>query len=214
MAGALSGETALIEAAALLAAGAADRMLVVAGDCLTRPLYEYYEAKGVLDPACFPADPHDVALPRLHRVPGEGLVACLLETEESAAARTPRVLGRYLGGWVGAVDPQACRHAAAHDAAAGPFAFDGPALFESATGRMAAEAWVAPGSDRSGVMAAAVRLLEGGSRVGLFGGAGLWNVGDALARAHGSTASAILATNVDTCRAQGSAILVAGEGCL
>ena len=87
MAGALSGETAIIEAAAILAAGAADRILVLAGDCLTRPLYHYYEAAGVLDPACFDADTPEVPPERRHRVPGEGLVACLLETEESAAAR-------------------------------------------------------------------------------------------------------------------------------
>lgn len=211
MAGAISGETALIEAAALLAAGAADRMLVLAGDCLTRPLYEYYEATGVLDPACFHADPQDVAPERRHRVPGEGLVACLLETEESAATRNPQVLGRYLGGWIGAVDPRERRQAMADEPLPGPFTIEGPALFESAAGRTDAETWLAPGSERSSVMAASVRPLARGSRVGLFGGAGLWNVGEALARARMSTADAILATNVDACRTQASAILVAGE---
>jgi len=211
MGGTISGETALIEAAAILTAGAADRILVLAGDCLTRPLYEYYEAAGVLDPACFGADPPDVAPERRHRVPGEGLVACLLETEESAATRNPQILGRYLGGWIGAVDPRERRRAGEGESLPGPFTIDGPALFESAADRTDAETWLAPGAEGPSVIAAAGCLLARGSHVGVFGGVGLWNVGEALARARMATTDTILATNVDACRTQAAAILVAGE---
>ncbi len=209
MAGALSGETAIMEAAAILASGAADRILVLAGDCLTRPLYHYYEAAGVLDPACFDADTPEVPPERRHRVPGEGLVACLLETEESAAARNAAVLGRYVGGWIGAIRPPEQRPLRKDDLRPGPFAFDGPALFESAADRLDSDAGMPSGVDLPGIPAAALRPLARGSQVGLFGGAGLWNIGEALIRARVSTAGSILATNVEACRSQAAATCVA-----
>ena len=45
-----AGETALIQAATLLRHGQADLAIVLAGDTLTRTVYEWYEAAGLLAP--------------------------------------------------------------------------------------------------------------------------------------------------------------------
>jgi 3-oxoacyl-[acyl-carrier-protein] synthase II len=207
MAGALSGDVALVEAAAILAAGAADRVLVLAGDCLTRPVYEFYEAAGILDPACLDAGPSDVAPGRRQRVPGEGLVACVLETAESAAARGAPILGRYLGGWIGAIGRVRLGEAGAK----APLAAAGPAIYEEAGAQGEARGPASVDSDSCGMTMAAGRRLAQGSAVGLFGGTGLWNVAEALALCRASGARVVLATNVDTCRLQAAAIRVAGS---
>ena len=48
-----AGESALIQAASLLRHGQADLAIVLAGDTLTRAVYEWYEAAGLLSPACY-----------------------------------------------------------------------------------------------------------------------------------------------------------------
>jgi hypothetical protein len=84
-------------------------------------------------------------------------------------------------------------------------------MYESTADRIRTEAWCAAGPHANTIMAAAVRPLAHGSHVGVFGGAGLWNVGGALTRIRSGTSDAILTTNVDACRNQASAILVARE---
>jgi hypothetical protein len=183
-------------------------VLVLAGDSLTRPLYEYFEAAGLLDPLCFDTEPPDT--PPEHRglVPGEGLVACLLETETSAAARGAAALGRYEAGWIGSVDPLEHRQASDDDLLSGPFAFDGAAIFESSAVRHDSDGTAPRGLACSDIAAAARGPLARGSRVGSFGGTGLWNVGEALTLSRTTSADAILATNVDARRTQGSATFV------
>ena len=71
-----AGESALIQAASLLRHGQADLAIVLAGDTLTRAVYEWYEAAGVLSPACCNSDP----VPGGGAfVPSEGVVALVLE---------------------------------------------------------------------------------------------------------------------------------------
>jgi hypothetical protein len=66
----------LIQAASLLRHGQADLAIVLAGDTLTRAVYEWYEAAGLLSPACYSAEP----LPDNGGfVPSEGVVALVLE---------------------------------------------------------------------------------------------------------------------------------------
>jgi 3-oxoacyl-(acyl-carrier-protein) synthase len=71
-----AGESALIQAASLLRHGQADLAIVLAGDTLTRAVYEWYEAADLLSPACYNAKP----LPEgAGFVPSEGIVALVLE---------------------------------------------------------------------------------------------------------------------------------------
>jgi hypothetical protein len=71
-----AGETALIQAASLLRHGQADLAIVLAGDTLTRAVYEWYEIAGLLSPACYNSEP----LPESGGfVPSEGLAAVVLE---------------------------------------------------------------------------------------------------------------------------------------
>jgi hypothetical protein len=79
-----AGEGALIQAASLLRHGQADVAIVLAGDTLTRAVYEWYEAAGLLSPACYNAEP----LPEGGGfVPSEGLVALVLEAAGRQDAR-------------------------------------------------------------------------------------------------------------------------------
>jgi 3-oxoacyl-(acyl-carrier-protein) synthase len=79
-----AGEGALIQAASLLRHGQADVAIVLAGDTLTRAVYEWYEAAGLLSPACYNAEP----LPEGGGfVPSEGLVALVLEAAGRRDAR-------------------------------------------------------------------------------------------------------------------------------
>jgi len=71
-----AGESAMIQAASLLRHGQADLVIVLAGDTLTRAVYEWYEAAGLLSPVCHNAQ----SLPEGGFVPSEGVVALVLET--------------------------------------------------------------------------------------------------------------------------------------
>lgn len=79
-----AGESALIQAASLLAHGQADLAIVLAGDTLTRAVYEWYEAAGLLSPACYNAEhfPEGGGF-----VPSEGVVALVLEPAGRKEAR-------------------------------------------------------------------------------------------------------------------------------
>jgi hypothetical protein len=76
----IAGECALIQAASLLRHGQADLAIVLAGDTLTRAVYEWYETAGLLSPACFNAEPltEDGGFLRGF-VPGEAVAAIVLE---------------------------------------------------------------------------------------------------------------------------------------
>jgi len=79
-----AGETALIQAASLLRHGQADLAIVLAGDTLTRSVYEWYEAAGLLSPACYNSEP----LPEGGGfVPSEGVAALVLEPAGRREAR-------------------------------------------------------------------------------------------------------------------------------
>ena len=75
-----AGESALIQAASLLRHGQADLAILLAGDTLTRAVYEWYEAAGHLSPACYNAEPlpEDGGCVRGF-VPAEGVAALVLE---------------------------------------------------------------------------------------------------------------------------------------
>jgi len=91
----VSGETALIQARSLLNAGEADLAIVLAGDMLTRPLYEWYEAAAVLSNACFEEDskaPVPFSRESDGFFPGEGMAAMVLEP---AALRRGSRVGTY-----------------------------------------------------------------------------------------------------------------------
>ena len=78
----LAAETALLMAASLLREGQADRVLVLAGDLLTRGLFDWYEAAGLLS-----ADGGGF-------VPSEGVAAVVLEAPGRHRARA-----RLLDAW-------------------------------------------------------------------------------------------------------------------
>ena len=85
----VSGESALIQGASLLGSGEADRVLVLAGDTLSRPLYEWFDAARVLSDACY-ADRPEPASPLARGtgfVPGEGLAGVVLESGSGYADR-------------------------------------------------------------------------------------------------------------------------------
>ncbi len=87
-----AGESALIQAASLLRHGQADLAIVLAGDTLTRAVYEWYEAAGLLSPACYNAEP----LPEGGGfVPSEGVAALVLEP---AARREARAYAHFSSG--------------------------------------------------------------------------------------------------------------------
>jgi 3-oxoacyl-[acyl-carrier-protein] synthase II len=102
----VSGEAALMQGASLLRSGEAERVIVLAGDTLSRPLYEWYEAARVLSASCFAE--RDGPAPRFSGgdgfVPGEGLAAMVMETDEAHAGRGARVYARFKSGRMGA-DP-------------------------------------------------------------------------------------------------------------
>jgi hypothetical protein len=92
-----AGETALIQAASLLRHGQADLAIVLAGDTLTRTLYEWYEAAGLLSPACYNSEPlrEDDGF-----VPSEGVAALVLEPagRRKARAYAQFCTGRWAAG--------------------------------------------------------------------------------------------------------------------
>jgi len=78
-----AAETALLTAASLLRTGQADRVLVLAGDALTRGLFDWYEAAGLLTgEAGF--------------VPSEGMAAVLLEAPGRHRARAHLLDARWV----------------------------------------------------------------------------------------------------------------------
>lgn len=81
----VAGECALIQAASLLRHGQADLAIVLAGDTLTRAVYEWYETAGLLSPACFNAEPlgEDAGF-----VPSEAVAALVLEPDGRREVRS------------------------------------------------------------------------------------------------------------------------------
>jgi hypothetical protein len=80
----LAAEAALLTAASLLRVGQADRVLVLAGDALTRGLFDWYEAAGVLS-----ADGSGF-------VPSEGVAALVLEAPGRQRARARLLEARWV----------------------------------------------------------------------------------------------------------------------
>jgi hypothetical protein len=80
----LAGECALLQAFSLLRNGQADLALVLSGDTLTRTSYEWYEAAGMLSPACFNTEQIAGAC---GFIPSEGVTAMLLEPADSRFRR-------------------------------------------------------------------------------------------------------------------------------
>ena len=80
----LAAEAALLTAASLLRVGQADRVLVLAGDALTRGLFDWYEAAGVLS-----ADGSGF-------VPSEGVAALVLESAGRQRARARLLDARWV----------------------------------------------------------------------------------------------------------------------
>jgi hypothetical protein len=79
-----AGESALIQAASLLRHGQADLAIVLAGDTLTRAVYEWYEAADLLSPACYNSEP----VPQSGGfIPSEGVAALVLEPAGRRAVR-------------------------------------------------------------------------------------------------------------------------------
>lgn len=72
-----AGESALLQAASLLRHGQADLAIVLAGDTLTRAVYEWYEVADLLSPACYNSEllPEDGSF-----IPSEGVTALVLES--------------------------------------------------------------------------------------------------------------------------------------
>jgi len=93
----VAAESALIQAASLLRHGQADLAIVLAGDTLTRAVYEWYEVAGRLSPACYNAEPltEDGGF-----VPSEGVVALVLEPSGRREMRSYAnfVSGRWAAG--------------------------------------------------------------------------------------------------------------------
>jgi Beta-ketoacyl synthase, N-terminal domain len=92
-----AGESALIQAASLLGHGQADLAIVLAGDTLTRAVYEWYEAAGLLSPACYNLEP---LADGGGFVPSEGVAAFVLELEGRREVRSYAnfVSGRWAAG--------------------------------------------------------------------------------------------------------------------
>ncbi|HKV79056.1 MAG TPA: beta-ketoacyl synthase N-terminal-like domain-containing protein [Candidatus Sulfotelmatobacter sp.] len=87
-----AGESALIQAASLLRQRQADLAIVLAGDTLTRAVYEWYEASGLLSPACSNSDP---VADGSGFVPSEGVAALVLEP---AGRRDARAYAHFSSG--------------------------------------------------------------------------------------------------------------------
>jgi hypothetical protein len=82
----------LIQAASLLRHGQADLAIVLAGDTLTRAVYDWYEAADLLSPACYNSEP---VADGSGFVPTEGLAALVLEP---AGRRDMRAYAHFSSG--------------------------------------------------------------------------------------------------------------------
>ena len=100
-----AAESALLQAASLLRHGQADLVIVLAGDTLTQAVYEWYEVAQLLAPACFNQEPLSSA-PGF--VPGEGVVAMVMEAAGRQAARPYAAL--CAGRWATGGDARSCVH--------------------------------------------------------------------------------------------------------
>lgn len=92
-----AGESALIQAASLLRHGQADLAIVLAGDTLTRAVYEWYETADLLSPACYNSE----SLPESGGfIPSEGVAALVLEPARRPEAHSYAHLrsGRWAAG--------------------------------------------------------------------------------------------------------------------
>lgn len=87
-----AGESALIQAASLLRHGQADLAIVLAGDTLTRAIYEWYDVAGLLSTACYNTEPLSGGG---GFVPSEGVAALVLEP---AGRRDMRAYARFSSG--------------------------------------------------------------------------------------------------------------------
>jgi len=96
-----AGESALLQAASLLRHGQADLAIVIAGDTLTRTMYEWYETADLLSPACYDSEPLGKAS---GFVPSEGLVALVLEPAGDRGVRSYAHL--HAGRWATGGEPQ------------------------------------------------------------------------------------------------------------
>ncbi len=99
----VSGEGALIQADSLLRSGQADVAIVLAGDTLTRTMYEWFEAAGALSSDCFD---HPRAAERGGFVPGESATAVVMESGLRARGRGAAVYAGFRSGFMSA-DPKA-----------------------------------------------------------------------------------------------------------
>jgi len=95
-----AGESALLQAASLLRHGQADLAIVIAGDTLTQTMYEWYETANLLSPACFKEDTQQKFG---SYVPGEGVVALVLEPADNRSVRSYAHL--QSGRWAAGGDP-------------------------------------------------------------------------------------------------------------
>lgn len=96
----VSGEGALMQAASLLRTGQADVVIVLAGDTLTRTIYEWFEAAGALSQACFSTE--NAPTPFTNGdgiVPGEGAAAVVMESTLRAAKRGARPYAAFRSGY-------------------------------------------------------------------------------------------------------------------
>jgi hypothetical protein len=96
----VAGESALIQASSLLRHGQADLAIVLAGDTLTRAVYEWYEEAGLLSSACYNAQSvaEDGGF-----VPSEAVVAFVLEP---AGRRVVRSYANFVSGrWAAGGQP-------------------------------------------------------------------------------------------------------------
>jgi hypothetical protein len=94
---AFAGESALLQAASLLRHGQADLAIVLAGDVLTRAVYEWYETANLLAPACYNSEPLQEAS---GFIPSEGVAALVLEPagRQEAPSYAQLISGRWASG--------------------------------------------------------------------------------------------------------------------
>lgn len=87
-----AGESAMLQAASLLRHGQADLAIVLAGDALTRFIYDWYEMANLLSPACYNSEPVQQGS---GFIPSEGVVALVLEP---AGRQQARAYARFRSG--------------------------------------------------------------------------------------------------------------------